>query len=104
MSKVCPSSKILPPLGDLAESVKVLFIQQPGLSRAFLGAEQFSRSPSLLGTLFRVGQKLVLPLPGLMLPSRICPAFCRFWPRRGVAAATAAPDTQLQGRCLENEL
>ena len=30
------------PVGDLAESVQALFIYQPGLSRAFLGAEQCS--------------------------------------------------------------
>lgn len=56
-------------------------IQQPGLACVFLGAEKFSvcASSPRLRTLFRVGQRLVPPFPGLMFPSRVRSTFYSFW-------------------------
>ena len=94
MSEVCPSSRIFPPLGDLAESVQVVFIQQPGMSHVFLVVEQFlqcSRSSSPSGLYLELGRGwhrlyqascyllVSAYLLQLLATVRVCCCYCGSW-------------------------
>lgn len=83
MSKVCPSSRILPPVGNLAESVEVLFVHSAGLARALLGGEMFfgvCKEPFSPEDFIQnwAGAGTAFTMPHIPFP---CLTFCSFWPR-----------------------